>query len=529
MLGAACKSQAPATIEAVADPSSLDPYRRKRDFEETSEPPGTTNPEGDGLFVVHAHAARRMHWDLRLAVGGVLKSWAVPRGPSVHPGVKRLAVEVEDHPYDYHTFEGTIPEGSYGAGAVIVWDRGRFAVAGPGDVAAQLAAGRLHLVLAGEKLRGGWMLVRTRRRGSGGRPEWLLMKKDDDFAGGAEPVEARPESADSGLTLAEIRGDAPDLRDCPRMAPGTAWALMHPRAGTRVPADPGWIYEIKWDGVRVLAVRRDGTPTLRSRRGHDVTAQYPEVAAAFQAVAGGDLVLDGEIVALGADGRPSFEQLQPRTQCTDARQAARLAARAPVTCYVFDTLAMDGRDVRGLSLAARKALVQTRLPASGLLRYCDHVDRDGARFLAVACEAGIEGIVAKRLASRYLAGRSIEWVKFKCPHELTVAIGGYTAPKGTRSDLGALHVGVRDGGALTYVGRVGSGLDEATRAALRARLATLGRAGHPFTAGPDPATGADQWCEPRERALVRYTERTRDGRLRHPVFVRWLRAPGGRG
>jgi bifunctional non-homologous end joining protein LigD len=456
----------------------------------------------------------------------VLKSWAVPRGPSTDPGVKRLAVEVEDHPFDYHSFEGMIPHGSYGAGAVVVWDRGRFAVAGPGDAAAQLADGRLHLVLAGEKLRGGWMLVRTRRRGSAGRPEWLLMKKDDQFAGGSEPVESRPESVDSGLTLADVRGDVPSLGDCPRAAPDATWELMHPRAATQVPPGPGWIYEIKWDGVRVLAERRTDRTVLRSRRGRDVTAQYPEVAAALHDLPGDALVLDGEIVALGADGHPSFERLQPRMQCSDPRQAARLAAQVPVTCYVFDALVMDGHDVRALSLAARKALVQGRLPAPGVLRYCDHVDRDGARFLAAACAAGIEGIVAKRLASRYRAGRSDEWRKLKCPREATVVIGGYTEPKGTRSDLGALHVGLREGRALTYVGRVGSGLDEGTRAALKRRLDARRRPDHPFTAGADPATGADHWCAPRERCLVRYTERTREGRLRHPVFVRWLR--GGR-
>jgi ATP-dependent DNA ligase len=184
---------------------------------------------------------------------------------------------------------------------------------------------------------------------------------------------------------------------------------------------------------------------------------------------------------------------------------------------------MDGRDVRGLSLAARKALVQARLPVPDVLRYCDHVDRDGARFFAAACAAGIEGIVAKRLTSRYLAGRSSEWRKLKCPCEATVLIGGYTEPKGTRSDVGALHVGLREGRALTYVGRVGSGLDEATRVALRRRLDALQRPGHPFTDGSDPSTGADHWCAPSERCLVRYTERTSEGRLRHPVFVRWLR------
>jgi len=528
MHGAAGTSRAPATIASMAGRSSLESYRRKRDFGRTAEPSGTTGPGDDGLFVVHAHAARRMHWDLRLGIEGVLKSWAVPRGPSVDPQVKRLAVEVEDHPFDYHTFEGVIPAGSYGAGAVIVWDRGRFAVAGAGAAAAQLAAGRLHLVLAGEKLRGGWMLVRTRRRGTGGRPEWLLMKKDDDFARGPEPVEWRPESVDSGLTLAQIRGDVPDLGDRPRIDDEARWEPMHPSLATDVPAEAGWIYEIKWDGVRVLAARHGARVTLRSRRGRDVTVQYPEVVEALRAVTGDDFVLDGEIVALGADGRASFERLQSRMQLSSARQAAGLAAREPLTCYVFDALAMDGRDLRDLALAARKALVAARLPAPGVLRYCDHVDRDGDRFYAAACAAGLEGIVAKRLASRYAAGRSRDWRKVKCPREAMVVIGGYTAPKGTRSDLGALHVGLREGRDLIYVGRVGSGLDEATRTALRRRLDEIRRDRHPFSGGSDPVTGADRWCEPRERALVRYTERTKDGRLRHPVFLRWVRGGGGR-
>lgn len=495
----------------------LAPYRQKRDFRRTPEPTANDGGPGDGFFVVHEHAARRLHYDLRLAIGGVLVSWAVPRGPSTDPGEKRLAVHVEDHPLAYGDFEGTIPAGNYGAGAVIIWDRGAFGVEGKGTAAEQLAAGHLHLVLAGEKLRGRWTLVRTRGRGRDAGRAWLLVKKRDAFATPAEITTAAPASVRSGLTLAELRGDLPVLAERPRLAavPGAA-ALMHPTLATTLPEGPGWIYEIKWDGARVLAVRREGRVRLLARSGDDVTARYAEIAAAFAALPPGDFAFDGEIVALDPKGRPRFDWLAERMH---RRRAPLVAGRRPLTCYVFDCLAAAGRDVRALPLVARKALCREHLGKPGVLRYCDHVDRGGAAFLAAVAAAGLEGVVAKRANAPYRAGRSRAWLKVKCTREATFRIGGWTEPAGGRGHLGALHIGQRRGRTLVYMGRVGSGFDERTLAGLARALAPLGIPDSPFTAGDPPAGRGHHWVRPRLACRVRYAERTPDGRLRHPVFA----------
>jgi bifunctional non-homologous end joining protein LigD len=503
---------------------SLASYRQKRDFRRTPEPAGRGRGPGEGFFMIHEHAARRLHYDLRLAIGGVLVSWAVPRGPSTDPGEKRLAVRVEDHPLAYADFEGTIPVGNYGAGAVIVWDRGAFHVEGKGTAAEQLAAGRLHLVLAGEKLRGAWMLVRTRARGRDAGRSWLLMKKRDSHAAPAEITRTAPTSVRSGLTIAQLRGDRPDLAACPLLAapPGAA-ALMHPTLARSLPEGAGWLYELKWDGVRVLAVRSGRRVRLAARSGSDVTARYAEIAAAFAALGGGDFAFDGEIVALDADGRPRFDWLAERMH---RGRAPRVTTHRPLTCYVFDCLASDGRDVRALPLVARKAICRERLGPPGVLRYCDHVDHDGAAFLAAVAAAGLEGVVAKRAAAAYRAGRSRDWLKVKSTHEAVFTIGGWTDPAAGRGHLGALHLGERRGRTLTYVGRVGSGFDERTLAALAKALAPLASETRPFTAGAPPAGKGDHWVKPRLACRVRYAERTPDGRLRHPVFVGMADAAG---
>jgi bifunctional non-homologous end joining protein LigD len=492
-------------------------YRQKRDFRRTPEPAAGGRRTTDGFFMVHAHAARRMHYDLRLAIGGVLVSWAVPRGPSTDPAEKRLAVQVEDHPLAYADFEGTIPAGNYGAGTVIVWDRGAFHVEGTGTPAEQLAAGRLHLVLAGRKLRGAWMLVRTRGRGRDAGRSWLLMKKRDSYAIARDVTQAAPASVRSGLTIEQLRGDRPDLGACPRLATlPCASALMHPQLASVLPEGPGWLYELKWDGVRVLATRSEGRVRLAARSGADVTARYPEIAAAFAELPGGDFAFDGEIVALDAAGRPHFEWLQERMH---RRHAPPGRENRPLTCYVFDCLASDGRDVRALPLVVRKALCRERLGRPGVLRYCDHVDHDGSGFLAAVSAAGLEGVVAKRASAPYRAGRSREWVKVKSTREGVFVIGGWTEPAGSRGHLGALHLGERRGRRLAYLGRVGSGFDERTLAALGRALAALATDSPPFTDGAPPAGHGDHWVRPRLVCRVRYAERTSDGRLRHPVFV----------
>jgi bifunctional non-homologous end joining protein LigD len=372
-------------------------------------------------------------------------------------------------------------------------------------------------VLAGEKLNGAWMLVRTRGRGRDADRAWLLMKKRDAHASSSEITAAAPASVRSGLTLEQLRGDAPTLADCPKLdGPLRATALMHPTLAAALPAGAGWLFEIKWDGVRVLALRTAGRVRLLARSGIDVTARYPEVATAVGALAGGDVALDGEIVALDADGRPRFDVLAERMH--RARPPAD-AQRRPLTCYVFDCLAREGRDVRGLPLVARKALGRARLGTPGVLRYCDHVDHDGASFLDAVTQAGLEGVVAKRAGSPYRAGRSRDWIKVKCTREGTFLIGGWTNPTGARGHLGALHLGERRGRALAYVGRVGSGLDEGTLAVLARALAPLASDACPFTGGAPPSGRGDHWVRPELACRVRYAERTPDGKLRHPVFL----------
>jgi bifunctional non-homologous end joining protein LigD len=508
---------------AVGTSRQLAPYRRKRDRRRTPEPMGGRARGRGRLFVVQKHAARRLHYDLRLEMDGVLKSWAVPKGPSVDPAEKRLAVEVEDHPLEYADFEGVIPAGNYGAGEVIVWDRGTYRLHGTEPAPAQLAAGRLEVEFEGQKLRGRWMLVRT-GRAAGEKRQWLLFRKRDASAGGTEPTAARPESVLSRRTLDEVARGLPPAGDLAarlaarRLPPARLGArdlpLMLPTLVAEVPTASGWVCEIKWDGVRVLAVRRGGRVALWSRNAREVSDRYPEVAAAIAALAGGDLALDGEIVALDADGRPSFHLLQRRMHETRGTAAA-----VPVTAYVYDCLALEGRDVRSLPLLERKALLAALVPRGGPVRYCDHVDEGGPAFLAAARELGLEGVVAKRADSPYRGGRRREWLKIKCQRRQEFVIGGWTDPKGSRASLGAVHVGVHDRGALVYVGRVGSGLDAAGLGDLERRLGALAIDRCPFTRGRPPAGREHHWVRPELVCEVRFTDWTPDGSIRHPVFL----------
>ena len=508
--------------------SPLDAYHRKRDPSRTPEPMGRARRErGRRRFVIQKHRARRLHYDLRLEIDGVLKSWAVPKGPSVDPAVARLAVAVEDHPIEYADFEGEIPAGSYGAGSVIVWDRGTYRLVGPKDPAEQLRDGHLELELRGAKLQGRWLLVRTER---GDARQWLLRKRPDPYARGVEPVETRPESVRSGRPLpgddaADPRAAA--LRGLPRARVEAAVPpFMLPTLAATPPRGAGWIFEIKWDGMRVLIVRTGGRVRLRSRGGLDVTRQFPEVAAAATRLGGGDLALDAEVVALDPQGRPRFHLLQPRLA-----RAGASGAPATVVAHAYDCLAVLGRDVRGLPLRARKEIVRSLVGDGGALRYCDHVEDDGPAVLASVAALGLEGVVAKRADARYRAGRRPEWVKVKCHRRQEFVIGGYTDPKGTRPHLGALHLGVYEGRRLTYVGRVGSGLDDAGLGRLAARLRALATPRCPFAAGAPPSGLEHHWVRPRLVCEVRFGEWTPDGRIRHPVFLglRADRAPASVG
>jgi len=502
----------------------LQEYRRKRDPAATPEPFGGPGPPGGSRFVVHKHSARRLHYDLRLEIDGVLKSWAVPKGPSVRSHEKRLAVHVEDHPIEYADFEGLIPEGNYGAGPSIVWDAGRFQLLKPEPAREQIERGKLEFELFGFKLRGRWTLARMSGKGR----DWLLLKKSDEYVGETEPTERYPESVLSGLTIEELRdgtGRVDALRrrlaelGAPRgdIAP-SGDLLMLATIVEETPSDPAWLFEIKYDGVRVLASRAGDEIELRGRSGQLVTTRYPEVTAALRALPLKSFVLDGEIVALDDRGRSSFQRLQERMGLTRPADVERVRGEVPVSAVLFDALGLDGRDLRRLPLEARKECLKLLVPPRGVVYFGDHVLEHGADFLAAACEQGLEGVVAKKRDSLYAAQRSRDWRKIKCQLRQEFVIGGYTAPQGTRAHFGALHLGLYDRGELVYVSKVGTGFDVRTLKDISGKLRQLERPTSPFVRGT-PAGRDHHWVEPRLVAEVRFSEFTRDGGIRHPSFL----------
>jgi bifunctional non-homologous end joining protein LigD len=502
----------------------LHEYRRKRDPERTPEPFGGRRGAQGRLFVIQKHAARRLHYDLRLEIDGTLKSWAVPKGPSLRAEEKRLAVHVEDHPVEYADFEGVIPPGNYGAGEVIVWDRGWYRPLKGDDLAGQVERGRLDVELFGVKLRGAWTLARMSGKGR----DWLLLKKADAFAGDEEPTERWPESILSGLTVEELRGTPTRLADlrarldrlrapAADVAP-TGETVMLAGSRERPFSNADWLYEIKYDGVRVLAWRAEDTVELYGRKGQSFTARYPEIVRALRALPLRHFLLDGEIVAFDEDGRPSFQRLQERMHLTHPLEIERARAAVPVTGVFFDALALDGRDLRGFPLDERKASLALVVPARGVVRYGDHVVGRGEAFYDACASQRLEGIVAKRIASRYAAGRSRDWLKIKCERRQEFVIGGWTDPQGARGHFGALHLGLYEGDRLVYVSKVGTGFDDAALRRLMDMLRPLARATSPFDVGT-PGGRGHHWVEPRLVCDVRFTDWTEDGGIRHPAFL----------
>ena len=504
-------------------PAPLDDYRKKRDPARTPEPFGPARGGEGRRFVVQKHAARRLHYDVRLEMDGVLKSWAVPKGPSLRAEEKRLAVHVEDHPVEYADFEGIIPEGNYGAGAVIVWDRGWYRLVKDEPPARQLAAGRLDVELFGDKLRGRWTLARM----GGKTKEWLMLKKADGFAGEEEATERFPESVLSGLTVEEVRDGSARLAELRRrlaaVPDGDVDAAHQPvmlASLAEAPfSDPGWLYEIKYDGVRVLAARDGARVALHGRAGQDFTARYPEIVTALRALPLERFVLDGEVVAVDEGGRPSFQRLQNRMHLTKPADVERARSTVPVSAVFFDALALDGRDLRRRPLLERKAALALTVPARGVIRYGDHVRERGEDFYEAAAEQRVEGILAKRADSRYTGGRTRDWLKIKCHLRQEFVIGGWTDPQGGRGWFGALHLGVYDdAGRLVYAGKVGTGFDEAALRRVWDRLQPLARATSPFDVR-SPAGRGHHWVEPRLVAEIRFTEWTDDGIVRHAAFL----------
>ena len=485
----------------------LDVYRRKRDFRRTPEPagaPGVSRAQGL-FFCVQKHAARRLHYDFRLELDGVLKSWAVPKGPSFDPSEKRLAVHVEDHPLEYGTFEGQIPPGEYGAGSVVLWDRGEWIP--KEDPHEGYRKGKLKFELVGEKLRGGWTLARMGGTAGEGGKNWLLLKERDATArplAEGDVLEERPESVAGKPAVA----DAPRAKLPQMLAPQLATLADDP------PAGPEWVHELKYDGYRALCRIGDGTVRLFSRSGKEWTHEMAAVARAVSTLPADEAWLDGEVVVFERDGRTSFQALQN----------ALAERRDDLLGYVvFDLPFLDGRDLRSLPLVARKqalaALLARAAPATReVLRLGDHVDGEGALFFRHASRLGIEGIVSKRRDAPYESRRTTTWRKIRCQKRQELVIGGFTEPAGGRIGLGALLLGVHDDKGLRYVGRVGTGFDDRTLRELRARLETLRRDTSPFVDGSVRPPKGSRFVRPELVADVAFTEWTGDGQLRHPTF-----------
>lgn len=501
------------------DTDLLKRYRGKRSADTTPEPFGARVPAGGQLFVVHKHAARQLHWDLRLEMEGVLRSWAVPKGPSPNPADKRLAVLVEDHPLEYANFEGVIPKGNYGAGRTIVWDRGTWRPIE--DPAEGLAKGKLLFDLQGYKLRGRWTLVRLRKSES----EWLLIKERDSVANEESTDHYPDDSVLSGLTLEQMeKGENVERKLVTKLKRAhvkpARYTTKELRPMLAVAGDvfsrKGWIFELKFDGYRLLAIKDGNQICLQSRNGHDLTASFPEIRQALAMLPYSELVLDGEVVVHDDTGRPSFGLLQQRAKISREHEVQLASVHRPSTLYAFDLIGASGFDLRELPLLKRKSFLETILPTTGPIRYSEHIEENGHALYQVARDMQLEGIVGKRAEGTYKNARSSDWVKVRADHTGDFAVIGFTPNRSNASDIGALLVGEYRGGELIYVGRVGSGLNSQVRDELRELFARA----RPMESLSDGAPKGARWLKPVLVAEVRYKEYTRDGHLRHPVFLR---------
>lgn len=516
---------------------TLEGYDEKRDFDRTMEPApaDSRQPTGNLAFVVQKHAARRLHYDFRLEVDGVLKSWPVPKGPSLDPEEKRLAVMVEDHPFDYRTFEGVIPKGSYGAGHVIVWDAGVYSPDEGGRLSfgnreeaeermrQGLEAGKLSFTLRGHKLRGSWTLVRTTRSPT----DWLLIKHKDGYADASRDVLKEDRSVVSGLTIADLKaGRLPDpagtAESNGREAefPSTLKPMMA-RLGDKPFSHPEWLFEPKLDGFRAVAFVRGGEVVLRSRNGKDLTEHFPEVVADLSTQPEDEVVLDGEIVALDEDGMPSFGLIQQRTGWLKGIKTSPPDGTSRIVYYVFDLPYAGGRDLQRLPLSERKALLSQKVLPGDSIEVVQHVEEDGESFFRGAVKMGLEGMVAKRRQSLYEPGaRSGSWLKIKHVQAQEFVVGGYTEGSGARSVFfGSLLLGYYDADKLTYAGKAGSGFDESTLESLHETLEGLRSDESPFSDEQDVEDKEPIWVSPDLVVQVKFSEWTHEDRLRAPVFL----------
>ena len=561
----------------------LTEYKRKRDFKKTSEPAGKPAPKkvkGASRFVIQKHAARRLHYDFRLEMEGVLKSWALPKGLPWKRGEKHLAVEVEDHPIEYEDFEGGIPEGQYGGGTVMVWDRGTYYVYGEQPLKS-LREGKLHLLLDGKKAKGEWTLVRIRGR-DGEKNQWLILKTGDDV----KPISSKldDKSVKTGRTMKEIAdardaewqsGRAEDqsptsqfkarIREAIKKKRVIPSEIEEPRRKTssvtsrdpstslrsarddrlakppsakprfvdpmkaklveKPPATGDWIYELKFDGIHLIAIKDHEKVSLLSRNQNDLSARFSEIVDAIKNLPANECVLDGEVVALDEEGRSSFQLLQAREM--EGR-------KSPIYFYAFDLLQLDGKNLVSLPLEARKNVLEKLCAGADdpQIRYSGAIGGEANQLLKEVQHRGLEGIIGKLRDSVYEAGRrSGAWIKLKCVNEQEFVIGGYTPPQGGRKHFGALLVGYYKDRDLVFAGKVGTGFTTKSLAALHKKFRAEERAECPFVDLPSKQNGQwvlgitpsmmkkIHWINPKFVAEIKFAEWTRDGKLRAPVFM----------
>jgi bifunctional non-homologous end joining protein LigD len=501
--------------DRAAEVGGLADYNRKRDFKKTNEPAGGGLKSAGGMFVVQKHAATRLHYDFRLEHDGVLLSWAVPQGPSYDPGVRRLAMRTENHPLEYGSFEGVIPKGEYGAGAVIIWDTGKFKwVIDPDET---LKKGELKFILAGERLKGEFHLVKIKpREGERGDP-WLLFKSKDAFAGTDDPVANAVTSVISGRTIEDVRSGKARVwtrkgEQKPKAAKPPKWGFVAPALATRVedaPKGKDWLHEIKYDGYRMLAAASGDSVRLYTRNGLDWTGRFQPIADALAALNLKDVLIDGEAAVAQADGRTDFSALQKSLENGVAKG---------VSYFAFDLLAEGAKDLRKLPLTERKARLEKLLgKAKAPIRVSPYFEGDGDKIVAAFKDSGLEGVVSKKADSPYRSGRSNSWLKVKLVNEQEFIVIGYQPSMKGRA-FASLMLADRVGGKLKYRGNVGTGFNDKTLASLSEKMSKLTRAKPALEVPREAARGAT-WLEPKLVAQVRFSELTSDGAVRHGVYL----------
>lgn len=522
----------PSLSSVTSERAALKTYREKRNFDATPEPAeGGTADASARSFVVQKHWATRLHYDFRLELDGTMKSWAVPKGPSFDPADKRMAMPTEDHPIAYNRFEGTIPAGNYGAGKVIIWDKGIWLPLE--DPRKGYRDGKLKFELRGHKLHGTWTLVRMKGRGNGRADPWLLIKERDAFARSAtefsvvdempdsvQKLTDRPQAAAPPGARGESAASAPSPAAAPSGPPAGAKkaklpATLQPELATLVdtpPSDPShWVFEIKFDGYRMLTRVEKGRIQLVTRNANDWTGRLPALAEALRTMELPDGWYDGEIILPGEQAPADFQALQG---AFDSHRTG------DIVYYLFDLPYCAGHDLRAVPLLERREVLRrivARRPHAKV-RFSELFDAAPEQVLASACQLGLEGVIGKRADSHYVSRRSSDWIKLKCGHRQEFVIGGYTDPRGSRVGIGSLLLGVHDAqGRLQYAGNVGTGFNDRVLADLRAKLGALDSDVKPFDSGT-AIPGRPHWVEPQLVCEVAFTEWTRDGRIRHPVF-----------